>query len=91
MGGAIAIETVFNIPGIGRLLVNAVARRDYPVIQGVVLFMALTFVVFIVYGVCAAATRHYVLTRPRVLRWLRYGFAGTFGVLGLRLALSDRS
>ena len=44
MGGAIAIETVFNIPGIGRLLVNAVARRDYPVIQGVVLFMALTFV-----------------------------------------------
>ena len=44
MGGAIAIETVFNIPGVGRLLVNAVARRDYPVIQGVVLFMALTFV-----------------------------------------------
>lgn len=44
MGGAIAIETVFNIPGIGRLLVNAVARRDYPVIQGVVLFMALTFI-----------------------------------------------
>lgn len=44
MGGAIAIETVFNIPGIGSLLVNAVARRDYPVIQGVVLFMALTFI-----------------------------------------------
>lgn len=44
MGGAIAIESVFNIPGIGRLLVNAVARRDYPVIQGVVLFMALTFI-----------------------------------------------
>ena len=44
MGGAIAIETVFNIPGIGRLLVNAVARRDYPVIQGVVLFMALSFI-----------------------------------------------
>lgn len=44
MGGAIAIETVFNIPGIGRLLVNAVARRDYPVIQGIVLFMSLTFI-----------------------------------------------
>ena len=55
MGGAIAIESVFNIPGIGRLLVNAVARRDYPVIQGVVLFRALTFifitlVVDILYG-----------------------------------------
>ncbi|WP_449256132.1 ABC transporter permease [Bosea sp. (in: a-proteobacteria)] len=45
MGGAIAIEIVFNIPGIGRLLVNAVSRRDYPVIQGIVLFMALTFVI----------------------------------------------
>lgn len=45
MGGAIAIEIVFNIPGIGRLLVNAVSRRDYPVIQGVVLFMSLTFII----------------------------------------------
>ena len=44
MGGAIVIETVFNIPGVGRLLVQSVLRRDYPVIQGVVLLIAGTYV-----------------------------------------------
>ena len=54
------------------------------------IFMALTFVVFVGYGACAAATRRYVVTRPNVMRWLRRGFAGTFAALGLRLALADR-
>lgn len=40
MGGSIAIELVFNIPAVGRLLINAVSWRDYPVIQGIVLFNA---------------------------------------------------
>ena len=44
MGGAIAIETVFNLPGIGRLMISAVARRDYPLIQGIVLFVSAMFV-----------------------------------------------
>ena len=52
-------------------------------------FMMLTFIVFVGYGGFASATRHYVISRPRVMRWLRRGFAGAFGVLGLRLALSD--
>jgi peptide/nickel transport system permease protein len=37
-------ETVFNIPGVGRLVVEAIARRDYPVIQGVVLLSAGVYV-----------------------------------------------
>lgn len=53
-------------------------------------FMLLTFVVFVGYGAFAAATRHYVVSKPRVMLWLRRGFAGAFGLLGLRLALSDR-
>ena len=37
ISGAVVVETVFNIPGLGRLVVSAVSRRDYPVVQGVVL------------------------------------------------------
>lgn len=53
-------------------------------------FMALTFVVFVGYGACAAFTRRYVISRPRVMTWLRRSFAGAFAALGLRLALAER-
>lgn len=51
-----------------------------------VVFMAMTFVVFVGYGAFAAAARRQVIGRPVVLRWLRRGFAGAFAVLALRLA-----
>jgi len=44
LAGAILTETVFSWPGIGRYIVNAVGMRDYPVVQGCVLFFALVFV-----------------------------------------------
>lgn len=44
LGGAVVTETVFNLPGVGRLLITSVLRRDYPVIQGTVLFIGLVFV-----------------------------------------------
>ncbi len=44
LGGAVLTETIFNMPGLGRLLVEAVGRRDYPLIQGVILVTSLTFV-----------------------------------------------
>lgn len=40
LSGSVVTETVFSIPGLGRLMVDAVQRRDYPVIQGVMLFVA---------------------------------------------------
>jgi len=56
MGGAVITEQVFNIPGIGRLLISAIGRRDYPLVQGIVLLIALMYVLInlavdIVYGV----------------------------------------
>ena len=53
-------------------------------------FMALTFVVFALYGVFAAAMRDRVLRRPRVMAALRRTFAGTYVVLAGRLALESR-
>lgn len=45
LGGTVIIETLFTIPGIGQLLIDSIHRRDYPVIQGVVLFIAVIYVV----------------------------------------------
>lgn len=44
LGGAAVIETVFTLPGLGRLVVDAVLARDYPVVQGALLFTALVYV-----------------------------------------------
>ncbi len=43
LGGAIITESIFVLPGIGRLLVDAIFQRDFPLVQGVVLFVSLTF------------------------------------------------
>jgi threonine/homoserine/homoserine lactone efflux protein len=54
------------------------------------LFMALTFVVFVGYGLFAAAVRDHIVSRPRVMAWMRRGFAAAFVALGIKLALAER-
>jgi len=54
------------------------------------LFMAMTFVVFAIYGVFAALMRDRVITQPRIMAWLRRTFAAAFLLLGVKLALTDR-
>jgi threonine/homoserine/homoserine lactone efflux protein len=54
-----------------------------------VAFMAMTFAVFVVYGLFAAGVRDRVVTRPRIMTWLRRLFAGGFAALGLKLAFAD--
>ena len=63
LAGAIVIETVFNLPGVGRLVMQSILRRDYPVIQGVILFIATTYVV-----INLAVDLVYGLIDPRVGR-----------------------
>lgn len=55
LGGAVITETIFNIPGIGKLTLNSVMRRDYEVVQAVVLVVSLlnvlcTLVLDLIYG-----------------------------------------
>jgi threonine/homoserine/homoserine lactone efflux protein len=64
-----------------------------PLMQLLVLsavFMAMTFVVFVAYGLLAHGFRHSVIESPRVQAWLRRGFAATFAGLGANLALTDK-
>ena len=53
-------------------------------------FMAMTFAVFVVYGLFAAGIRDRVVTRPKAMAWLRRVFAGGFAALGIRLAFAER-
>ena len=53
-------------------------------------FMLLTFVVFVGYGLFAAAIRTHVISRPAVLKWMRRTFAAAFVALGAKLAVAER-
>jgi len=61
IGGAVVTETVFGLPGVGNLVVSAVIRRDYPVIQGALLVVAVIYVVINV-----AIDLLYTVVDPRV-------------------------
>jgi peptide/nickel transport system permease protein len=61
IGGAIVTETVFALPGIGRLTVDAILRRDYPIIQGVILLFSAIYVL-----INLAVDLSYMLIDPRI-------------------------
>jgi len=63
LGGAVITETVFNIPGIGRLAVDSILRRDYPLMQGLLVFNALLYCL-----VNLAVDLLYPLIDPRLRR-----------------------
>jgi len=69
------------------------ANESHPLMRMLELsaaFMAMTFAVFAVYGLFAASVRDRIVTRPKVMTWLRRAFAGGFAALGARLAFAER-
>ena len=63
LGGTVVMETIFTLPGIGRYLIDAIFHRDYPVVQAIILLMALltvllNLVVDILYGILDPRIRY---------------------------------
>jgi peptide/nickel transport system permease protein len=61
VGGSVILEQIFNLPGVGRLMIGALSRRDYPTVSGVNLFVATTIV-----GVNLVIDLAYAYLDPRV-------------------------
>lgn len=82
--------TIFFVAFLPQFLTKDAASPlvEMSVLSGV--FMAMTFVVFALYGLFAAAMRDHVISRPSIMTWLRRSFATAFVALGARLALSER-
>ena len=69
------------------------ADEPYPLarmLEMSAIFMLITFIVFVGYGMFAASIRSHVISRPRVLTWMRRTFAAAFVGLGAKLALAER-
>lgn len=61
LGGDIVVENVFSLPGIGKMIVDAVSNRNYPIVQGGVLVIALIFI-----GVNLLTDILYLVLNPRL-------------------------
>lgn len=81
--------SLFFLAFLPQFLPADTANAGGALIQLALAFMAMTFVVFVGYGACAALARDYVISRPTVMKWIRRSFATAFGALGAKLALSD--
>ncbi len=55
-----------------------------------VVFMAMTLIIFILYGISAHGVRNYVAKSPRLIIWLQRSCAATFAALGVKLAMTDQ-
>ncbi len=82
--------TIFFFAFLPQFVSTGEAHASLRMLELSAVFMLLTLAVFVVYGVFAAAVRNHVISRPRVLTWMRRVFGGSFVALAGRLALTDR-
>jgi threonine/homoserine/homoserine lactone efflux protein len=81
--------TIFFFAFLPQFVSTTEPRALLRMIELSAVFMLLTFVVFVVYGYFAAAIRNHVISRPRILTWMRRTFAAAFVALGARLAFTN--
>ncbi|WP_340159957.1 LysE family translocator [uncultured Hoeflea sp.] len=82
--------TLFFLAFMPQFIDSAAADASLQALSLAGVFMALTFLVFALYGLLAAQARDHVISRPRVLRVVKRSFASMFALMGLRLALAGR-
>ena len=82
--------TVFFLAFLPHFVVPGDPRPTLTLALLALIFMAMTFAVFVLYGALASAARAHVLGRPAVMAWMRRSFAAAFAALGMRLALAER-
>ncbi|NVK32827.1 MAG: LysE family translocator [Rhodobacteraceae bacterium] len=82
--------TVFFLAFLPQFVSPAASSPVYDMVAMGAVFMAMTFVVFVIYGLFAALIGERVLKNETILTWLRRSIAATFAGFGLRLALADR-
>lgn len=81
--------SLFFLAFLPQFVTPGAANATMSLVWLALVFMLMTFVVFVGYGAFASLARDYVIRRASVMRWIRRCFAGTFGFLGAKLALSD--
>ncbi|MGY1550706.1 LysE family translocator [Microbacterium sp. A588] len=82
--------TIFFFAFLPQFVPARAANGTWHMVWLSLVFMTLTFIVFALYGVFAATMRTHVITRPKVMAWLRRTFAATYVLLAGRLALETR-
>jgi threonine/homoserine/homoserine lactone efflux protein len=82
--------TIFFFAFLPQFVSSTEAHASLRMLELSAVFMLVTLAVFVLYGVFAAAVRNHVISRPRVLTWMRRVFGGSFVALAGRLALTDR-
>jgi threonine/homoserine/homoserine lactone efflux protein len=82
--------TVFFLAFMPQFVDVGAADASFQMILLAGVFMAVTFMVFVLYGLMAAQARDHVISRPRIMRLVKRSFASMFALMGLRLALAER-
>jgi threonine/homoserine/homoserine lactone efflux protein len=82
--------SIFFFAFLPQFVAPAEPHRVLHMLELSLVFMLLTLVVFVGYGLFAASIRRHVISRPRVVTWMRRSFAAAFVALGARLALAER-